>query len=219
MVLKHVLEAAFDSDFFGGPSPDTRAILLMRERANHCIRVLTKLGMSKEGAGGAVRKALKSETLLYCASPIEQCMMAGLIFADYRPLMTIPALVKPPAQKRWPKGDVIIAPQFAFGPYRLDFLVIGKDNFGGQKWIDVECDGEEHHATCSMAKWESDRERDKFIEGAGIEVIRFTGSDIWKQPAACADEAASLIVDWLRTEQTRTEPMRTDALLDRAITG
>jgi hypothetical protein len=34
----------------------------------------------------------------------------------------------------------------------------------------------------------------------GIEVIRFSGSEIWKQPAACAHEALTLLIDWRRKQ-------------------
>ena len=69
MVVKHVLEAALDSDLFGGPNPDSRAIVILRQRADHCAAALGKLGMSEEGALSAVGNALARDPLAACAAP------------------------------------------------------------------------------------------------------------------------------------------------------
>lgn len=122
--------------------------------------------------------------------------MAALAFADWRPFMSIPPGVLCAGKKKMPKGDLIIAPQFNFGPFRLDFLVIGRVG-GDEKWINVECDGDEHH-NGTIDQFESGRERNKFMRESGIEVIRFRGAEIWKQPAACAHEAATILIDWAR---------------------
>ena len=122
-------------------------------------------------------------------------MMAVMVFADWHPFKTMPAVVLRPGDKTMPKGDLVIAPQFKLGPYRLDFLVMGKDDADNQKWLNVECDGEEYHNT-TMAQYESDRERDKFVQGCGIEVIRFGGSEIWSNAKECGAEAAMRLMSW-----------------------
>ena len=66
---------------------------------------------------------------------------------------------------------------------------------GNQKWLNVECDGEEYHHT-TMDQRDYDRERNKFRRESGIEVMRFRGREICKQPAACAHEAATILIDW-----------------------
>jgi hypothetical protein len=189
MVVKHVFEALLDSDCLGGPCPDSRALVILRQRANHCELVLRKLGMSEEGALSAVNKALELDPLASCETPIEKMMMAAMVFADWHPFKTMPAAVLHRGNKTIPRGDLVIAPQFQLGPYRPDFLIMGKDDADNQKWLNVECDGEEYHKT-TMAQYASDRERDKYVRGCAIEVIRFSGSEIWNDAKECGAEAA-----------------------------
>ena len=204
MPVKQVFEALSECDWFedcfGLPSEDAGAIVLLRQQAARCVRLLRKLGLSHDGAVYEVRKFLKLEPLRYCNSPIEKLMMAAFLGVDWRPFMTIPPTIREP-KTPWKKGDLIIAPQFKFGDYVLDFLLIGKDETGNQKWLNVECDGEEHHHT-TMDQRDYDRERNKFMRESGIEVIRWSGSVICKQPAACAHEAATVLIDW-RQRQPR----------------
>jgi len=121
-------------------------------------------------------------------------MMAGLLFADWYPFLSIPAVVLHPGHMM-PKGDLIIAPQFNFGRYRLDFLVMGKDARGNQKWINIECDGEEYH-NCSKAQWDADRERDKYLRAANIEVIRHSGAELFNDAKGCAAEVVHELLRW-----------------------
>jgi len=196
MVVKHVLEAALDSELFGGPNPDSRAIVILRQRADHCAAALVQLGLSEEGALAEVKKALARDPLAACQSPIEKIMMAALAFEDWYPFLTIPAAILRPGEKGMPKGDLVIAPQFPLGPYRLDFLIIGYDEEGrSQKWLNVECDGDEWHNS-TIFQYQADRERDKFVRACGIEVIRFRGSEIWNDARGCAEEASLSLKRW-----------------------
>jgi very-short-patch-repair endonuclease len=203
MVVKHVLEAVLDSDVLGGPYPDSRAIVILRQRADHCAAALRKLGLSEEGALAEVRKALARDPLAACDSPIEKIMMAALVFEDWYPFLTIPAAVLHPGEKQMPPGDLTIAPQFPLGPYRLDFLIIGCDDAGKQKWLNVECDGEEWHNS-TIFQYQADRERDKFVRACGIEVIRFPGSAIWNDAKACAEEATLSLKRWRWRQWSKT---------------
>jgi very-short-patch-repair endonuclease len=47
-----------------------------------------------------------------------------------------------------------------------------------------------------MAKYQDDRERDKFLRACRIEVFRFTGSDIWNNASGCAEEVALALKRW-----------------------
>ena len=86
---------------------------------------------------------------------------------------------------------------WASGGRILDFLIIAEDDAGNKKLLNVECDGAEYHThNVSMAEYLDDRERDKMIEGCGIEVIRFSGSAIWRYAADCADEVALTLKAW-----------------------
>jgi hypothetical protein len=69
MPVKHVLEALLDSDLFGEPTKDSRARVILLQRADHCVRSLLKLGMSEEGALSAINKCLERDSLSCCESP------------------------------------------------------------------------------------------------------------------------------------------------------
>jgi very-short-patch-repair endonuclease len=196
-VQKHLYQALLDSDLSGGPFADSLAHVLLCHGAGRCLRVLVNgLGMSEEGALREINRTLRLDPLALCESPIEKAMMAELVFADWRPFATIPAAVHRPGVKKMTQGDLVIAPQFKLGDYRLDFLIIGYNDLGGSKWINVECDGDAYHNT-TMAKWEGDRERDKCMRAWNIEVKRFPGRDIVKQPRECGEEVVTILTDWL----------------------
>lgn len=80
---------------------------------------------------------------------------------------------------------------------RVDFVIYAYDSTprilkspGWRKLI-VECDGHDfHERTKDQAK--RDRSRDRRAILGGIEVMRFTGSEIWNDPWGCAGD----ILDW-----------------------
>lgn len=84
--------------------------------------------------------------------------------------------------------------------YRADFVfyAISAVPGGEDKWLRlplvVECDGHDfHERTKQQAK--RDRARDREMMAAGYRVMRFTGSEIWRDPGACADEALRFLHD------------------------
>jgi hypothetical protein len=88
-------------------------------------------------------------------------------------------------------------PQVNFDPYCVDFLVgslcIRKTEQGISRlenWIAVECDGHEFHDK-TKKQAQRDKARDRFLVSAGVKVMRFTGSEIWRDPTRCALEVAN----------------------------
>ena len=79
--------------------------------------------------------------------------------------------------------------------YRVDFLVLVGDfvhDHAGCKKFVIECDGHNfHEKTKSQAA--KDKQRDRHMTGSGYHVMRFTGSEIWKDPFKCAREALEII--------------------------
>jgi very-short-patch-repair endonuclease len=123
-----------------------------------------------------------------------------VVFSDWRPFTTIPAFVHNPRAKKAPKGDLVIAPQFPYGPYRLDILIRATNGRGETKLINVEVDGKAHHNTTKI-KWDKDRERDENMAAWNVEVKRFWGSVIAKDPFGCAEEVVAILTDWLRNSE------------------
>lgn len=84
-----------------------------------------------------------------------------------------------------------ITPQARVGKYKADFLVWFqcRRSVGG---IAVECDGHAFHEK-TKEQASRDKERDRFFLKSGYPVMRFSGSDIYKDPVACADEVAEAL--------------------------
>jgi len=79
-----------------------------------------------------------------------------------------------------------VYPQCNVGKYRVDFLV-------EQGWADVrhvvvvECDGHDfHEKTKEQAR--RDKARDRYMQTFGLSVLRFAGSEIHRDPHACASQ-------------------------------
>ena len=56
----------------------------------------------------------------------------------------------------------------------------------------VECDGYEWHK--SKESFIRDRKRDRALKAAGYEVLRFSGSEIIRDPISCANELHKYII-------------------------
>jgi hypothetical protein len=89
-----------------------------------------------------------------------------------------------------------ITPQVWIGDYRVDFLIghleCEPNKFTGDtfldNWVVVECDGHDFHEK-TKEQAQRDKARDRYLVSAGFKVMRFTGSEIWRDPTACAIEA------------------------------
>lgn len=67
--------------------------------------------------------------------------------------------------------------------YRVDLMLIGTHCA-----VAIECDGHDFHEK-TKKQASRDKARDRAITAAGYSVMRFTGSEIWRDPFACAGEA------------------------------
>lgn len=149
-------------------------------------------------------------------SPIEFVMLAGLMVAGAARFRRV--LVRERGHLRL--GDpsfedyIIIEPQAAIGQYRVDFIVEGVDPFNAG-WLTsetgvrvedfkarlvVECDGHDFHER-TKEQASKDKKRDRELQKAGFRVFRYSGSDLWRDPIAAADEVVSEIRSKL-TEQS-----------------
>lgn len=69
--------------------------------------------------------------------------------------------------------------------YRVDLALTGQ-----HVAVAIECDGHDFHEK-TKEQAARDKARDRAITAAGYSVMRFTGSEIWRDPFACAEEAIS----------------------------
>lgn len=81
-------------------------------------------------------------------------------------------------------------PQVEAGPYRMDFGLKGTN-------IGIEIDGHDYHKTKQQRT--RDAERQRYLEYEGWRIVRFTGSEVYRNSRGCAREAKVIIYKWLET--------------------
>lgn len=120
-----------------------------------------------------------------CQSPIEVDLGVAMLATDLSALMWSTVI-------RWNDQHSLhdgfyIVPQFPVGKFRLDFgliLIVGQH----RTRLAVECDGHEFHER-DRKRAAKDKSRDRELLEADWPVMRFTGSEIHKDPEACARQA------------------------------
>lgn len=95
----------------------------------------------------------------------------------------------PPA--RWLEENPycpLLAPQFEVGSRRVDIAFLTATCEGTPLRFAIECDGHDfHEKTKEQAR--ADKARERELLRVGFLVLRFSGSEIWRDAAACAEEA------------------------------
>lgn len=146
-----------------------------------------------------------------CESPIEMIMCIALLdSSDDYDLITFNLFEKKFEEKQEPSAaeELVIYPQASIGSYRVDFrlkyLMYCKSGHYVQELI-IECDGHEFHETKEAAA--KDKKRDRFLKKEGFDVLRFTGSEIYKNPFGCVDEISELFkknsMKWWRAKMKK----------------
>ena len=84
--------------------------------------------------------------------------------------------------------DYYLIPQVEIGNYRADFELINHKD----KKIIVECDGHEFHQK-SKQQVEKDNQRERDLKKLGYEVVRFSGSEIFKDAEKCVKDLLDIL--------------------------
>lgn len=127
------------------------------------------------------------ECLVDCESPIEQLLSLHLTdlrisFNDWNPFIEVSQIGRN-QEIKCKNGK----------KYRLDFYFIVNYKNQETKYFGIECDGFEfHQKTKEQVQYDNQRQRD--LQNEGIEIIRFSGSEIWKNPIKCAKEVKQIIL-------------------------
>lgn len=183
---------------FGNPglaiaSPQLRVVNSSEEpKANAII----------EAAGIQAAQDIK-ETFMWaaerCESPIERILVAQFLHPhtghnwDSRCDILIPLSgsiehVQPP-----PVDGFYLWPQIKIGPYRVDFI-FASVRFGREvSWAIIECDGHDFHER-TRQQAQRDKARDRYLIGKGYRVLRYTGSEIYRDPDAVWDEIIKIVL-------------------------
>ncbi len=126
-----------------------------------------------------------------CESPIERVIMAALVAKNYGDLAGDKAIIysrgRTYAECRPAFDGLHIWAQVACDGYRLDFLAM--DVFDGviQRHTVIEVDGHDYHER-TRRQASHDKRRDRHFTKKGWQVLRYTGSDVWRAPSECAWE-------------------------------
>lgn len=126
-----------------------------------------------------------------CESPIEKGMLrafAALRLVDRR--IVIVGFQTGLILTEW---SARIIPQYVCDQYRLDFAVHITDDAGLSEWIGVECDGHDYHER-TREQAARDKARDRTLTNKGFRILRFTGSEIYRDNMGCALQVYDLIV-------------------------
>lgn len=154
-----------------------------------------------------------------CGSPIEEAMLGALCIAGLHKVDAVQ--IETEASARLGRsGEVldllIIEPQFSVGRYRADFRLVQRNRWGAgedkvaQAELLIECDGHDFHER-SKEQARRDKRRDRELQSDGFKVLHFTGSEIWADPLACAQEALRQIgTDSIDAAQAKFEESSTE---------
>lgn len=164
---------------------------------------------AKEFAEYSVHTELETLRVVHswCESEIERQFATALMFAevpafftwsDSRPyprlkMVTAQALLEERESDQ--EEAFLCAPQVPImgGKYRVDFLVCGY-LFEAKQWIDlvIECDGHDFHER-TKEQAARDRSRDRAMMAGGYHVMRFTGSEIYRNSDRCIAEVENFL--------------------------
>lgn len=135
-------------------------------------------------------------------SPIEKLFFTALQYQVWRNVSEYSRFVVADAeeaetlaksyQHNIDEPTIIIRPQAQLDGWRVDFLIHAYDfaRKGGPKgWrkLIVECDGHDFHERTKQQA-AKDRSRDREVQLRDYSVLRFTGSEIYKNAWECADQ-------------------------------
>lgn len=133
-------------------------------------------------------------------SPIED-MMAGALLWLHVDGVEFPQVdlfdLNESVPGRWQEGDLqfYVTPQASIGRYAVDFLVWFADG-DEVTGVAIECDGHAFHEK-TKEQAAADKRRDREILAAGFPVVRFTGSEIYRDAAGCVEQVRGLLTPML----------------------
>lgn len=165
------------------------------ERAKEIMfAAMDDLSMENDGSL-SVYWAVAMGNYLECESPIEKILHVAIDFVCVLRL------------KEFGNWNFVVYPQeeiyYKEKTYRADFVMMAEKYKGNVQDDDViyfvvECDGHEYHHT-TKDQVNRDNERDMQIKLAGYDVLRFSGSQIFRDPFKCAND----IIDYALTKISR----------------
>lgn len=132
----------------------------------------------------------------HCESPIETMLATAVLLLHrvWRMWPNFGGMVPASSVEQTANDQIILIPQYEWREYRIDFAF--RVPALEPPWVFVECDGHNFHER-TKEQAARDRARDREIQQAGIPVLRFTGSEIFRDPTNCAGEVLVFIEERL----------------------
>lgn len=129
-------------------------------------------------------------------SPIEDLMLAALVrescaYEDWGQFSWREEENDPELVGAWYDVNTLLYCQMAVNGYRVDLLVATE---AANHWLEivVELDGHDFHER-TKEQAQRDKARDRAFTTDGIPVLRFTGSEVWRDAAACARQVLDMV--------------------------
>jgi very-short-patch-repair endonuclease len=168
---------------------DVKLFEMLPERAK--LMALLDLGMFEQWKGWNTLFEVRA-----MKSPIE--MIFSLAFELSKPDMDdseIPSIYLTAQQ------EIKVGKKTYFADFVFDSDVQFFDVYEGKhKKLVIECDGHEFHER-TKEQVRKDNERQYDLKMAGYDVLRFSGSEIFNTPYACAEKAISYIKKLIKEEK------------------
>jgi very-short-patch-repair endonuclease len=164
-------------------------------RVDYKLAAIATKGVMAQLLAGTVRESVCRAAKL-CESPIEFAMLFAIGIASHSRRHAVLYDFGDGAVFGDAEGDctVRIQPQVPFQAYRVDLLVslqtideIGDDLRVLTKQVVIECDGHEFHER-TKEQAARDRGKDRELQRIGLNVFRYTGSEIWADAFKCAEQ-------------------------------
>ena len=131
----------------------------------------------------------QAEFELVCESPIEVAFAIAFMITGWEnrgATWSVPPDL-PLGDVAYPAHtELLLLPQREVLSYRVDFLASQYPYVDG-KVVAIECDGHDFHER-TKEQAARDRQKDRDLQAAGYRVLRFTGSEIYRDAFRCADE-------------------------------
>jgi very-short-patch-repair endonuclease len=137
-----------------------------------------------------------------CGSPIEQILLAPLVWVAYGPEKKLVEIWDAAAYSAKPLNDVVIAPQYHIGKHRVDFAIFVNIIANEEIRIAIECDGHDHHEKTKIQVARGNSRRCD-LQIAGWRPLTFSGSQIWQDRNRCAGVVAELATKELEAQLWR----------------
>lgn len=135
------------------------------------------------------------QSIVDCENPMEQLMSIAMLdvgienINSYNPFIDVVIIEK--------QSQIVIEGKTYYADFMLPVSYYKKTKNGFEidftKNFIVEVDGHEFHQK-TKEQVERDNERERALQKAGYEVIRFSGTEIYHKAFRCADEVLSFIL-------------------------